>query len=144
MSCRLLLNQSRSEKWLRHFSLMIFKEGNNPASSRFAPNREEAPRHGMNNDANKPWVAIDSEPSKSCARGKQADTNATRRAFDRHFLSKQELAFAVGVSPRTIDNWIAQKRIPFLRLSTRLIKFNLERVKAALARYEIKEIGAPR
>ena len=62
----------------------------------------------------------------------------------RHFLSKQELALVIGVSPRTIDNWIAQKRIPFIRLSARLIKFNLERVKAALARYEIKEVGAPR
>jgi excisionase family DNA binding protein len=60
----------------------------------------------------------------------------------RQFLSKQELALVIGVSPRTIDNWIAQKRIPFIRLSARLIKFNLERVKAALARYEIKEVGA--
>jgi excisionase family DNA binding protein len=65
-------------------------------------------------------------------------------ALGRHFLSKQELALAIGVSPRTIDNWMAQKRIPFLRLSARLIKFNLERVKAALARYEIKEVGACR
>ena len=63
-------------------------------------------------------------------------------SLGRHFLSKQELARVVGVSPRTIDNWMAQKRIPFIRLSARLIKFNLERVKAALARYEIKEVGA--
>jgi hypothetical protein len=60
----------------------------------------------------------------------------------RHFLSKQELALAVGVSPRTLDSWMSQRRIPFLRLSPRLIKFNLERVKAALMRYEVKEVGA--
>ena len=102
------------------------------------------PRHGMNNDANKPSMAVDSEASKSCAGGKDVDTNASRQAFGRHFLSKRELAFAVGVSHRTIDNWMAEKRIPFLRLSARLIRFNLKRVKAALARYEIKEIGARR
>jgi excisionase family DNA binding protein len=73
-----------------------------------------------------------------------ANTISNGRSLGRHFLSKQELAIAVGVSPRTIDNWMAQKRIPFLRLSARLIKFNLERVKAALARYEVKEAGVRR
>jgi hypothetical protein len=66
----------------------------------------------------------------------------SERPLGRHFLSKQELALAIGVSPRTIDSWMSQKRIPFLRLSPRLIKFNLDRVKMALARYEVKEVGA--
>jgi excisionase family DNA binding protein len=79
------------------------------------------------------------EPSKSFAAGNGADAKSGK-----HFLSKRELALVIGVSPRTVDNWMAQKRIPFLRLSTRLIKFNLERVKAALARYEVKEVGARR
>jgi excisionase family DNA binding protein len=56
--------------------------------------------------------------------------------------SKLEVAVAINVSPRTVDNWMAQKRIPFLKLSARLIRFDLERVQAALGRYEIKEIGA--
>jgi len=77
------------------------------------------------------------ETSKSFAAGNSA-------SLGRHFLSKQELALVIGVSARTIDNWMAQKRIPFIRLSARLIKFNLQRVKAALARYEIKEVGARR
>jgi excisionase family DNA binding protein len=77
------------------------------------------------------------ETSKSFASGSSA-------SWGRHFLSKQELALSIGVSPRTIDSWMAQKRIPFIRLSARLIKFNLERVKAALARYEVKEVGARR
>ena len=37
---------------------------------------------------------------------------------------------------------MVQKRIPFIRLSARLVRFDLERVKAALQRYEIKEVGA--
>ena len=73
-----------------------------------------------------------------------AYTISNGQSLGRHFLSKQEVALAVGVSPRTIDNWIAHKRIPFLRLSPRLIKFDLERVKAALERYEVREVGARR
>jgi excisionase family DNA binding protein len=59
-------------------------------------------------------------------------------------LSKQEIAAVFGVSQRTVENWIAQKRIPYYRLSTRLIRFSLPRVEAALARYEIKEVRAGR
>ena len=84
------------------------------------------------------------EPFKTFAPGNGVNANGSGQSVGRHFLSKQELALAVGVSPRTIDNWMAQRRIPFLRLSPRLIKFNLERVKAALARYEVNEVGARR
>jgi excisionase family DNA binding protein len=84
------------------------------------------------------------ETCKSFAPRNSVNGNGTGQSLGRQFLSKQELALVLGVSPRTIDNWTAQKRIPFIRLSARLIKFDLERVKAALARYEIKEVGAPR
>jgi excisionase family DNA binding protein len=84
------------------------------------------------------------EASKSFAPGNMVNTKGGGHSLGRHFLSKQELALIVGVSPRTIDNWMARKRIPFIRLSARLIKFNLERVKAALVRYEVKEVGERR
>lgn len=82
------------------------------------------------------------EPSKSFARRNGVNTNGSGQSSARHLVSKQELAVALGVSPRTIDNWMAQRRIPFIRLSARLIRFDLARVKTALARYEIKEVGA--
>jgi excisionase family DNA binding protein len=56
-------------------------------------------------------------------------------------LTKQELAHVLNVSPRTIDNWIAQRRIPFLRFSSRLMRFDLLQVQSAIERYEIREIG---
>lgn len=62
-------------------------------------------------------------------------------SFSKRLLSKKELAVVLGISPRTIENWLAQKRIPQLRLSARLTRFNLARVEAALARYEVKEVG---
>ena len=62
----------------------------------------------------------------------------------KRLLTKRELAAALNVSERTLDNWCAQKRIPRLCLSARLTRFNLAKVEAALARYEIKEVGARR
>ena len=62
----------------------------------------------------------------------------------KRLLSKRELAASFGVSQRTIENWLAQKRIPRLQLSARLTRFSLPKVEAALARYEIKEVGARR
>jgi excisionase family DNA binding protein len=62
----------------------------------------------------------------------------------KRLLSKRELAAVLGISERTIENWLAEKRIPRLRLSARLTRFSLPKVEAALARYEVKEVGARR
>jgi excisionase family DNA binding protein len=62
-------------------------------------------------------------------------------SYPRRLLSKRELASVIGVSARTIEAWLAERRIPQIQLSSRLTRFNLERVEAALARYEIKEVG---
>jgi excisionase family DNA binding protein len=62
--------------------------------------------------------------------------NNGSEGIPRRLLSKRELAAVLGVSTRTIENWLAQKRIPQLRLSERLTRFSLPRVEAALARYE--------
>jgi len=84
------------------------------------------------------------ETFKNLVRSNYVSSAPIPQPFGRQLLSKQELAMAVGVSPRTIDSWMSEKRIPFLRLSSRLVRFNLERVKVALARYEVREIGGRR
>jgi len=65
-------------------------------------------------------------------------------ALSRLLLSKGELAAVLNVSERTIDNWLVQKRIPRLCLSSRLTRFNLPKVEAALERFEVREVGARR
>jgi excisionase family DNA binding protein len=70
--------------------------------------------------------------------------NSSASSVTKRLLSKRELAAVLNVSERTLDNWLAQKKIPRLRLSNRLTRFNLSRVEAALARYEVKEVGARR
>jgi len=61
-----------------------------------------------------------------------------------HLLSRHELALSFGVSLKTIERWTSRRMIPFLRLSPRLIKYDLARVRAALEKYEVKEAGVRR
>jgi excisionase family DNA binding protein len=63
-------------------------------------------------------------------------------ATPKRLLSKKELAAVLGISTRTVENWLSEKRIPSLRLSARLTRFSLPKVEAALNRYEVKEVGA--
>ena len=71
-------------------------------------------------------------------------TGESNPPIPKRLLSKRELAAVLNVSERTVENWLSQKRIPRLRLSARLTRFNLPKVEAALARYEVKEVGARR
>ncbi|MEP6717446.1 MAG: hypothetical protein ABJC09_17890, partial [Terriglobia bacterium] len=52
-------------------------------------------------------------------------------------VKKTAVAQAAQVSVRTIDNFVRGKRIPFVRLSARCIRFHLPSVLAALRKYEI-------
>jgi excisionase family DNA binding protein len=82
--------------------------------------------------------------NEACGTSKTAaanDSNGGVQSAPKRLLSKRELAAALNVSERTIDNWVAQKRIPRLRLSSRLIRYDLHKVEAALARYEVREVG---
>jgi len=67
--------------------------------------------------------------------------NRDARSIPKLLLSKKELAAVLNVSPRTLSTWLSQKRIPQLRLSARLTRFSLPKVEAALARYEVREVG---
>jgi predicted site-specific integrase-resolvase len=56
-------------------------------------------------------------------------------------ICKKALAKLQNVSPRTIDNWVRQKRIPVHRFSSRLIRYDERKVQNALDKYEVREIG---
>jgi hypothetical protein len=47
-------------------------------------------------------------------------------------LKKKPLAVLLGVSSRTIDNWVAQRIIPYLATSPRMHLFDGDAVRAAL------------
>jgi excisionase family DNA binding protein len=56
------------------------------------------------------------------------------------FTDKAGVAKRYDVSPRTIDNWIRQRRIPYLKCG-RLVRFNINKCDAALSRFEVKEVA---
>jgi hypothetical protein len=56
-------------------------------------------------------------------------------------IRKKDLAKELNVSPRSIDNWVRQKRIPVHRFSSRFIRYDLRRVRNALDKYEVREVG---
>ena len=48
-------------------------------------------------------------------------------------VKKSELAKVFSVSPRTVDNWVAQRLIPYLAPSPRMHLFDVSAVRKALA-----------
>ena len=48
------------------------------------------------------------------------------------FVKKAEVARAIGVSARTVDNWVARRTIPYIAVSPRMHLFDLAEVKKAL------------
>ena len=59
-------------------------------------------------------------------------------------VTKDVVARAASVSPRTIENWMGQRRIPYIRLSPKCVRFHITSVLAALRRFEVKEVGHAR
>lgn len=57
------------------------------------------------------------------------------------YLSKQQLATQLGVSPRFIEKLVERKVLPVVRISRRCVRFHLPRVEAALARLEEREMA---
>ena len=56
-------------------------------------------------------------------------------------VTKDVVAKAASVSPRTIENWMGQRRIPYVRLSPRCVRFRINAVLAALRKFEVREVG---
>jgi excisionase family DNA binding protein len=56
-------------------------------------------------------------------------------------LTKQQLAERLGLNVRSIEVWVAQRKIPALKISGKCVRFSLPRVLAALQKFELKEIG---
>ena len=69
-------------------------------------------------------------------------TNKSRRTDNPLLENKFGVAAEANVSKRTVDTWMLQKKIPFIRISPRCVRFDVPKVLAALARFTVKEIAA--
>lgn len=72
------------------------------------------------------------------ARGNAPATESA--ADDSGLVTKRAVARDNCVSVRTVEHWIKEKRIPVVRLSPRCVRLHLGRVRAALRRFEVKEV----
>lgn len=52
------------------------------------------------------------------------------------------LSELTGVPVRSWRTLIQKRAVPYMKLGHRSILFDLQKVEAALARYEVKEVGA--
>jgi len=62
--------------------------------------------------------------------------------MDDYLLTKDQLAERLGLKRRGVECLIAARKIPVLRISGRCVRFSWPKVRAALDRLEIKEVGA--
>lgn len=56
--------------------------------------------------------------------------------------TKAQLSFYLQISPRQIEHWMAARKIPFLRLGRKCVRFDFDAVDRALMRFEVKAINA--
>jgi excisionase family DNA binding protein len=54
-------------------------------------------------------------------------------------MKKADVAKALGVSIKTVDKWIQDKRIPFIRISRKCVRFNPIEVQRFLDERTTKE-----
>ena len=57
-------------------------------------------------------------------------------------LNKIELARALNVSTRSVDNFQKSKRIPVIRITPRCVRYSLAAVLEALEKFQIRAGGA--
>lgn len=50
-------------------------------------------------------------------------------------IRKKELATRLSVSTRTIDNWVAKRVIPFIRMGPRFYLYDFEAVLVAIRKH---------
>jgi excisionase family DNA binding protein len=56
-------------------------------------------------------------------------------------IDKVGLAKFLLVSPRTVEDYVQQKKIPYIRLGWRTVRFRIADVKKALDRWSVKEVS---
>ena len=53
---------------------------------------------------------------------------------------KRAVARRYGICIRTVDRWMAEGKIPYLRLAPRVIRFRWEAVERAINRMTVEEV----
>jgi excisionase family DNA binding protein len=62
-------------------------------------------------------------------------------ASEQPLVTKKVVAADLGVGTRTIEKWVAERRIPFIRMGHRSLRFRLDDVRKAISRWTTREIS---
>jgi excisionase family DNA binding protein len=79
-------------------------------------------------------------PALRALTSKYNQGESAQAAAERHLVKKSDIARRYSVSPRTVQTWVAQRRIPYVRIGNTL-RFNPRACDQALARFGIKELA---
>ena len=63
------------------------------------------------------------------------DQVGTSPSFAPVLIKKKELATRLSVSPRTIDEWVRKRKIPYLHIGPRFYLYDYDEVLAALRQH---------
>lgn len=62
---------------------------------------------------------------------------ATRSSPTIQFLRLHDTALALGISPRTLRQWVAWRLVPCYRPTRRLLLFDLQEVSASVRQFRV-------
>jgi hypothetical protein len=71
----------------------------------------------------------------------RANVIAATPSGSEQLLSKAELAAKLRLTIRGLEGLVARRAIPVIRISRRCVRFSWAAVLAALARFEVREMG---
>ena len=87
-------------------------------------------------------VTINTNTTGTMNTGDPLETKAQAGVVFPVLIRKDELAKRLSVSPRTIDEWVTKRMIPFIAASPRLHLFNFDEVFAILQKhYRIEPVS---
>jgi hypothetical protein len=55
--------------------------------------------------------------------------------------NRQGVAAHFGVCLRTVDDWVASRKIPYQRRSARMLRFKIAEVEKALSKLNVRELA---
>jgi hypothetical protein len=71
----------------------------------------------------------------------QTEASTPARKAREPLVCKPEVAAHIKCSLRAVDDYMRARKIPFIKLSNRAVRFRLSDVERALAKLEVQEIG---
>lgn len=88
-----------------------------------------------------PSRRVGAAASKNAAMTNQPQENPPHQASARKLVTKPVIARRNSVCVRTVEAWMNERRISFVRIGRRGVRFDVEACDRALARFVVAEVA---